>query len=99
MPDVRCEDDRCSWCTSTTDSGSSWTAQASSAGVTVTSTSTSRALSACSSPTSVSAENCLSQRGGTSTDSLRVEVGLLDVGDQELAGLLGDDQPAALLAA
>ena len=39
IPLVRCEDDRCSWCTTTTSSGRSWTALASSAGVTVTTTS------------------------------------------------------------
>ena len=68
IPEVRCEDDRCSWWTTTTESGASSTAQASSAGVTVTSTSVARPRSPCSSPTSVSAENCLSHRSGTSRE-------------------------------
>ena len=69
IPEVRCEDDRCSWWTTTTESGASSSAQASSAGVTVTSTSVARPRSPCSSPASVSAENCLSHRCGTSRDS------------------------------
>jgi hypothetical protein len=68
IPEVRCEEDRCSWWTTTTESGASSRAQASSAGVTVTSTSVARARSPCSSPTSVSAENCLSHRSGTSRE-------------------------------
>ena len=95
MPDVRWEDDRCSWCTSTTDSGSSWTAQASSAGRDgdqhVDVEAAQRVL-----------ERDVGQRRELLVPARRhqhrlalVEVGLLDVGDQDLAGLLRDDQPAA----
>jgi hypothetical protein len=68
-PEVRCEEERCSWCTTTTASGASCTAEASREGVTVTSTSVARPRSPRSRPRSVSAENCLSHRRGTSRDS------------------------------